>query len=379
MEYMYFGSVRFFRHLILTVVFGWLGIATVLAVFFAVKCHTISKAAESESPASIEGYISEMEENGYSREDIIEYLVGESGIAPETEISDNGELPAMGTAVTEDTTAEITSETTTAPVITPPDESSDTAAVSTEDTTAKPQVTTSAETVTTAAQTTQKPQAAVPPKQTEAADDLYAQKAASKKAADKNTVFLSFEGINAENISDILIILDRQNVNAAFFVPQISGDAAAEAVARAADSGNTIGVFAGENKSFASAEAYLDEFAVCYRQIKKVCGAPAVYRIPDSAEMTAAVRSEVMAELDSRGFTHCTYNAESADRLSSSGWQEIMDASADNTYLNYTAGKATVLRMSCSYKTVTAAEDIITELKSDGFSFGLLDNSLEIE
>ena len=373
---MYFGSVKFFRHLILTVVFGWLGIATVLAVFFAVKCHTISK----EEPSSIEEYIVLMEESGYSREDIIEYLSDGGGIVPETSEAAKSELPAMGTAVTEDTTAEMTSETITAPVITPPDESSDTAAPITEVTSAKPQVTTTAaESVTTAAQTTQKSQTSALPKQTEAADDLYAQKASSKKAADKSTVFLSFEGIDAENISDILIILDRQNVNAAFFIPQIKGDAAAEAVARAADSGNTIGVFAGENKSFASAKAYLDEFSACCSQIKKLCGVPSVYRIPDSAEMTAEVRSEVMEELDKRGFTHCSYNAESGDRLSSSGWQDIMDTSADNTYLNYTAGKATVLRMSCSYKTVTAAEDIITELKSDGFSFGILDNSVEIE
>lgn len=73
---MYFGSVKFFKHLILTVFFGWLGAATVLAVFFGIRCHMLTKQAESAQTenGTMKEYLDMMNDAGYSYDDIRTYI-----------------------------------------------------------------------------------------------------------------------------------------------------------------------------------------------------------------------------------------------------------------------------------------------------------------
>ena len=53
---MYFGSVKFFKHLIYTVVFAWLAIATFLAVFFGIKFFMLKNDnAENTGEAAADG------------------------------------------------------------------------------------------------------------------------------------------------------------------------------------------------------------------------------------------------------------------------------------------------------------------------------------
>lgn len=330
---MYFGSVKFFRHLILTVVFGWLGIATVLAVFFAVKCHMLSSEAKDSSAdtMSVEEYVAQMEQAGISDEEIIGYINSKN--APVTSAEEIvPEIPSQ-TVMSED-------------VIEPPTEEPVVSAVS-----------------------------------DELFPDMYSAKA-DKKAADSSTVFLTFEGDISENASDILIILKRQNVNGAFFISDISPDYK-DTLISACDYGCTLGVFAGENKSYLSAEEYLSDFHDTYSMIANVSGtAPSIYRIPDTAEMSPQVRENIINELDRRGFTEIGYNADSGDASPSAGWQSIMDSSTKAVFLNQMADKASVLRFHSGngfYTSVITAEDVIIELKADGFKFAAPDNTTETE
>ncbi len=54
---MYFGSVKFFKHLIYTVFFTWIAAATFLAAFFGFKYFSEKKNAEAVAASSFPGEI----------------------------------------------------------------------------------------------------------------------------------------------------------------------------------------------------------------------------------------------------------------------------------------------------------------------------------
>ena len=81
---MYFGSVKFFKHLIYTVVFGWIAIATFLAVFFGIRLFIETHKEQPAEPAAelinipdgtdIEQLFLIMTAKGYSNEEMLDMI-----------------------------------------------------------------------------------------------------------------------------------------------------------------------------------------------------------------------------------------------------------------------------------------------------------------
>lgn len=329
---MYFGSVKFFRHLILTVVFGWIGIATLLAVFFGVKCHKLEN--EEKEPMTIEEHISRMTSEGYTLEEIESVIRRGSSLTETAE--DN--IPADVTVYTEAVSAPVGSDASeTVPAETEPsaEDNSDLSLLYPE---------------------------------------MTVTRSGSPLQAAAKDVFLTFEGDPSPNMADILIILDRQNAHAAFFLStaECSADDA-DTVRLAASRGNSLGVLAGGDKSYSDAQTYLADFHALYSGISEIAGAaPMLYRIPDSAEMTAETRQEIVSELERRGFVYCEYNVASDDRAPDSGWQEIYDRVTSRVFRNKVAEKGSVVLLhggSGDKNTVYTVEDIISDMTSQGYSF----------
>ena len=325
---MYFGSVKFFRHLILTVVFGWIGIATLLAVFFGVKCHKLEN--EEKEPKTIEEHISQMTAEGYTLEEI-ESVLNRGTVLTEA-AEDN--IPA-GAAVQPAETSSAVSETVSEETVPETEEKTDLSLLY---------------------------------------PDMKASRSGSPVQASAKDVFLTFEGDPSPNMADLLIILDRQNANAAFFLDTAEcssddGDTVRLAVSR----GNSLGVLAGADKSYPDAESYLADFYALFSGISDISGAaPVIYRIPDSAEMTAETRQEIVSELDRRGFVYCEYNVVSDDTAPDSGWQEIYDRVTSRVFRNKVAEKASVVLLhggSDDQNTVYTVEDIISDMTAQGYSF----------
>lgn len=328
---MYFGSVKFFRHLILTVVFGWIGIATLLAVFFGIKCHKLENGDRSRT---IEEYISEMTAEGYTVEEIEAVLNRGADLgAAEDNVPADVTMPADTEAVVTESSA--VSETVP----------SETAAESSD------------------------------------ADDisslypeLYVTSSGNAVQASSTDVFLTFEGDPSPNMGDLLIILDRQNAKAAFFLDtaDVSGDNA-DTVRLAAERGNSLGVLAGKDRSYADAKSYLADFSDLFNGISEISGtSPLLYRIPDSADMTAETRQEIITELGARGFVYCEYNVASDDNAPDSGWQEIYDRVTSRVFRNKVAEKGSVVLLhggSGDTNTVYTVEDIISDMTAKGYSF----------
>ncbi len=329
---MYFGSVKFFRHLILTVVFGWIGIATLLAVFFGIKCHKLENGGDKSK--TIEEYISEMTADGYTVEEIGAVLYRGSNIGAAED-----DVPADVTIPTD--TGETASESSTVSE-TVPTETTASAAIADDISSLYPELS-----VTASGSTVQ---------------------------AAPNDVFLTFEGDPSPNMGDLLIILDRQNAKAAFFldtadVTDDNGDIVRLAVSR----GNSIGVLAGADRSYSDAQSYLADFNDLFNGISEISGAsPVLYRIPDTADMTAETRQAIITELSSRGFVYCEYNVASDDTAPDSGWQEIYDRVTSRVFRNKVAEKGSVVLLhggSDDTNTVYTVEDIISDMTAKGYSF----------
>lgn len=355
----------------MTVVFGWLGIATVLAVFFAVKCHMMSQENDQDDnePLTMAEHIGNMADDGYSSVDILEYIRRNDSSAFASVAEAALGLPAAAPVRDNYGSVNVSSgegSEEDAVIITPPDDES---AVVTERTEQD-------------GQTDQTGGGAEYPYPDMFSPALTSSAAAEKPEITSKTVFLTFEGEVSENTADILTIMNRQNVTGVLLVPDKGlipeqNEENRDILRLAVSQGCEVGVFAGGDMSFSSKDEYMREFAAVYERLSAVCGAPRLYRIPDSAEMSAEVRREIKAELESRGFEECVYNAETLDGLGL-GWQAIFDASTENVKGNTEAGRPSAIHFGSSYSSVTAAEDIITELKENGYSFELYTSAEDI-
>ncbi|MCI7767643.1 MAG: polysaccharide deacetylase family protein [Oscillospiraceae bacterium] len=311
-------------------VFGWIGIATLLAVFFGVKCHKLEN--EEKPPKTIEEHISEMTAEGYTPEEIEAVL--RRGSSPTEDKNDiipaGADLPNETLAVSESITEAVSSETE--------------------------------------------------PRETAETDisllypEMRVTPSGSPQPASAKDVFLTFEGAPSNNMSDLLIILSRQKVTASFFLEGTGESEDEHDILRSAvSSGNTAGILAGTDRAYSDAESYLADFNSLFEEISEITGiAPMLYRIPDSAEMNAETRRQITDELAARGFVYCEYNTASDDKAPGSGWQEIYDRVTSRIFLNKVAEKGSVVLLhggKDDRTTVYTVEDIIIDMTAKGYSF----------
>lgn len=361
---MYFGSVKFFKHLILAVVFGWIGVATVLAVYFGVKCRTLGE--ETDVNASFAGDVIYIPENASLNEVIVR--LRELGYTDEDIAAAVGLGKTVMSGSIADDQAYVQNEPDTQTA--PPQKISGDDDVQAYDTAVSDEPSVPAE----ADYTLLYP-------------ELYAQKSTQTVQASDKTVYLAFLDGPSQNTYDILYILNRQGVKATFFMSAGKTEESAELMRAVAEAGHTVGVHSFSHDTdiiYSSVEAYLTDFYDTYKMIYDACGVKAsVFSFPDgSGSIPAAIREDIIAEMERRGFTYYDINAESGDRLAGASWQSIYDTAVANVHENTASGSASVLELHDSaddYISVITTEDIIIDLLSDGYSFGVLDGSVEIK
>lgn len=360
---MYFGSVKFFKHIILAVVFGWIGVATVLAVFFAVRCHMLTTEAENAQTgvadtATVAEHVEMMKNAGYTSADIMEYIRANDPetfaayIPEEGQPAQPAQLPVQVTKEPEQTSA----VTQTEPV--PGEDTADPANVS-EDV----------------------PDSENSSDYTKLFPQMYAQKAADRVRPGEKTVFLTFDDGPSAGTYDILYILQKHGIKATFFMSAGKTEQCAEQMAAVAEGGHSIGVHSFSHDPtaiYSSVEAFLTDFYDTYKMISDATGVrPDIYRLPEIPEGTDMnIISEIRREMDRRGFTEFPANASSGDRDKDKSWQYIYDTSVASVTA---AEGAAVLHLHDSaddYLTVLTVEDIIEYLEGEGYTFAPLDNSV---
>lgn len=343
---MYFGSVRFFKHLILTVTALLIIVPTVLCIIFAVDNN--KKAAEIDRLNS---------RLSAQSEDISSSV---------TESSDN----SKGDSTAENTTKADPSVTESV----------------------KPETTTAPETVTTTAKTTKAPETSSAPesvpdssadtdKYTTLYPDLYAEKYDGEFEDSKNTVYLTVDDGPSVLTENLLYYLRQENVKATFFVVPERTEYCYSLLKEISDAGHTIGIHSASHdyeKIYASVDAFLADFKEAYDIVLEATGkAPDIYRFPGGSvnDYNTDTRDDIIAEMDRRGFTYFDWNVDSND-WQGYGWTTLYtnvlaDAQEFSTpvILFHNTGDRD--------NTVLVIEDIIKALKDKGYKFGSLSHKTE--
>lgn len=354
---MYFGSVRFFKHLILTVTALLIIVPTVLCIILAVDNNK-----KSEEIDRLNSRLSAQSE------DI-------SSSATESSDSPKGDSTAESTtnaepSVTESKPAETTTAQTT--VQTTPATSSQTE--TTPDTTKEPVSTPESSDETSNSSEADK-------KYTELYPELYADKYDGEYEDSKNTVYLTFDDGPSALTENLLYYLRQENVKATFFVVPERTEYCYSLLKEISDAGHTIGIHSASHdyeKIYASVDAFLADFDEAYDIVLEATGkAPDIYRFPGGSvnDYNTDTRDDIIAEMDRRGFTYFDWNVDSND-WQGYGWTTLYtnvlaDAQEFSTpvILFHNTGDRD--------NTVLVIEDIIKALKDKGYKFGSLSQKTE--
>jgi peptidoglycan/xylan/chitin deacetylase (PgdA/CDA1 family) len=203
--------------------------------------------------------------------------------------------------------------------------------------------------------------------------DLYAEPPESFVLS-PNTAFLTFDDGPSDYTADLLSILDEYEIKATFFFSGGNSDADMKMMKRISDAGHTIGVHSASHKYteiYSSVEAFLDDFYNTYQLIYEATGVrPAIFRFPGGSinNYNRLIYEQIIAEMTRRGFVYYDWNVAGDDASNTATWTSI--------YQNVTSGAKShigsqiiVLLHDSKSKTVTVVEDVIVALRDMGFTF----------
>jgi len=327
----YFGSVKFFRHLILTVAALLIIIPFILAAVFAAKNAKLKKQVDE-----LTAKVAELEKKA---------------VQPSNPEPPNTDPPPPDTDPppnTENTEKQTETE--------PPDT----------DVPAEPL-----------------------PEYAALYPDLYANAVVGEPYVnDQNTVYLTFDDGPSAYTDDILRYLRDGGVKATFFA--IPDENSAERLNRILSEGHALGVHTKSHdykKIYASVEAYLADFKEAYDLIYEQTGyKPDIFRFPGGSknDYNALVYDDIIAEMTRRGFIYFDWNVDSRDAMGA-GWSEIRDTVLKEVgeamaKTGVESNRAVVLMHDRpgGQNTVLVLEDIIAALKDspNGYVFAKLDKNV---
>lgn len=345
---MYFGSVKFFKHLIYTVFFAWIAAATFLAAFFGFKYFTEKKNAEAVAASSFPGDVVIPE--GTSVERLFLVMASNGYSIPEMlDVIESGDKSVFIDYV-KDYIAE------------------------------NPDAFREADDASSGAGTF--PSSGSEPYM-ELYPELYAENPPEHFKEDSGTVYLTFDDGPSDRTSDILEILDRYGIKATFFVCGGEDEKSQQLMRDIADAGHTIGIHSISHdyeKIYSSVESYLDDFNETYMCVYNATGVkPQIFRFPGGSinNYNRFTYMQIIAEMTRRGFVYYDWNVSGEDAVHGADWTSIYNNIVSGIKSN-TADRAIVLLHDSQSKenTVLVLEDIIDRLLEDGYRFDKLDNTV---
>ena len=345
---MYFGSVKFFKHLIYTVFFTWIAAATFLAAFFGFKYFTEKKNAEAVAASSFPGDVVIPEGTSVERLFLVMASNGYS-ISEMLDVIESGDKNVFIDYV-KDYIAEN------------PDAFSDSDGTSSE--------------AGACPVSGSEPYMKLYP-------ELYAENPPEHFKEDSGTVYLTFDDGPSDRTSDILEILDRYGIKATFFVCGGEDEKSQQLMRDIVNAGHTIGIHSISHdyeKIYSSVESYLDDFNETYMCVYNATGVkPQIFRFPGGSinNYNRFTYMQIIAEMTRRGFVYYDWNVSGEDAVHGADWTSIYNNIMSGIKSN-TADRAIVLLHDSQSKenTVLVLEDIIDRLLEDGYKFDKLDNTV---
>lgn len=218
------------------------------------------------------------------------------------------------------------------------------------------------------------------PAYSESHPELYVEPP-DKFVTEQKTVYLTFDDGPSNRTPEILDILKKHDIKATFFVVGPDTEKRREWLRQIAADGHTIGIHTYShvyNSIYESEQNYLDDFAAASDFVFAATGQrPNIFRFPGGSinNYNTLVYRNLIAEMTRRGFTYFDWNVVCEDYGN--------DRSTDDIYYNVMGGmknkdRAILLLHDSEQKNliVGALDRIITTLKSQGYTFAALTNGV---
>lgn len=194
------------------------------------------------------------------------------------------------------------------------------------------------------------------------------------------TIYLTFDDGPSENTPSILYILDKYDIKATFFMSGSTTERGKTLMKQVADGGHSIGVHSHSHKYdtiYQSVDSFLDDFNQTYGMIYDATGVkPDIFRFAGGSinNYNRLLYQQLIAETARRGFVYYDWNVSGQDAAGEANWTSIY-----NNVMRGVEGKdsAVILLHDTKYQTVTVLEDLILALKDKGYAFDKLTHDVQ--
>ncbi len=211
--------------------------------------------------------------------------------------------------------------------------------------------------------------------------DMYVEPAESFQYS-QNTVYLTFDDGPSYITTSVLDALDWQEVPATFFVVYRPGEDGVAYLNRIVEGGHTIGIHSYSHeytKIYASVEAFLTDFYQVWNWVYETTGVrSSVFRFPGGSVngYNRDVYVEIIAEMTRRGFTYYDWNVSSGDAAAT---EVPSSAIFENVVSGVRSSNRAIVLMHDGRghsTTANALPDIIRTLQEEGYTFAPLTNDV---
>ncbi|MDR0975276.1 MAG: polysaccharide deacetylase [Ruminococcus sp.] len=373
---MYFGSVKFFKHLIYTVFFLIIGAIVLVALWFGLGYFNLlpdfipppaivlkwqEKALEKDIPTEPEVPLAEIMEElhaqGYTADSVLDAALIDD---PE--------------AVRDFVVSYIKSEPDTAKLLI--DAGIEDMEIFTPD---GGEISITAPEEPPAVDELIDPEESAPAYQ-KLYPDLYADPP-TEFVIDTGAAYLTFDDGPTEHTESILYILEDYGVKATFFFSGGESEEAKRIMKRAADEGHTIGIHSlshNYTEVYSSVESFLEDFNNTYQNVYEATGVkPQIFRFPGGSvnNYNRFVYKEIIAEMTRRGFVYYDWNVSGSDAVDGATWTTIYNNVRDGAKAHVN-DRAIILLHDSKSRTVTVVEDVIDALRDMGYHFEALTHDI---
>lgn len=208
--------------------------------------------------------------------------------------------------------------------------------------------------------------------------ELYAQPVERGCVYEEKVVYLTFDDGPSERTPELLEVLDYYGVKATFFVVGGESERCQQWMRDIVAAGHTIGVHSYTHSYptiYHSVEAFLEDFAQEYNLIQNATGvSPQIFRFPGGSinAYNGSNYQEIISEMTRRGFVYFDWNRQTGDAVQSAVPAQTLAANA----LDQSACMHRVILLAHDSarftNVVEALPGIIEGYRAEGFSFAAL-------
>ena len=197
----------------------------------------------------------------------------------------------------------------------------------------------------------------------------------------RGTVYLTFDDGPGPYTAELLDVLKKYNVKVTFFVTGRGDDSL---ILREYQEGHTIGLHTYTHDYayiYQNVDTFFDDLYRVQERVKNITGYTSyLMRFPGGSSNTvsrrydggAHIMSQLVGEVENRGFTYFDWNISSGDAASASSPEEVFE---NVVYSLKDGGDSVVLQHDIKDFSVASVEQIIQYCLSNGYKFATLDKS----